>query len=173
MLDIYHYEGNGENSDRFVLGHKGHGKNLLALCVNPSTATAEHYDATMTKLAGFAERNDFDGFTMINLYSQRSTRLSNLEMSFNRTRHAKNIEAIGRIVNELQYDAVWAAWGNSIGCREYLRECLRDIYAVLDSRGLDWKCAGLTKHGNPRHPSRVAYGEFQPFDIESYLCNMQ
>ena len=171
LYDIYRYNGEGENSDRYVLGRSGK-KPLLALCLNPSTATNETSDATMRRLKGMAEINGFDGFVMINLYPQRSRSPYILETEFNPERHKNNIAEITRIVKELKFDTVLAAWGNNIGIRnrKYLKDvCLKEIAATLSGHQIKWKCIALTAWGHPRHPSRAAYGAFRDFDIDSYL----
>lgn len=168
LYDIYRHNGEGENSDRYVLGRSGE-RPLLALCLNPSTATDEKRDATMTRLERFAEINGFNGFVMINLYPQRSTRPSNLDKERDLERHKENLAEIARIVEELKCDTILAAWGNNIGKPKYLSDCLKDIAEIISKHSLEWKCIALTSWGQPQHPSRAAYGRFQPLKIEKYL----
>ena len=170
VYNIYRHAGEGPNSDRYVLGRQAEGRNLLAVCLNPSTATDRQSDPTMTRLKGFAERNGFDGFVMVNLYPQRSTDPALLDATLDPNRHRRNIEEIGRLVCELSCDTVLVAWGAAIELRPYLTEsCLTDLVAALSAAPIAWKCIGLTKRGHPRHPSRAAYGELLPFDPTDYL----
>ena len=60
------------NKFRFSLTKEGDRK-LVVFGVNPSTANEQIADLTITKVMGFAERNGFDGFIMLNLYPQRCT----------------------------------------------------------------------------------------------------
>lgn len=169
LYDIYRYNGEGENSDRFVLGRSGD-KPLLALCLNPSTATDEDPDATMRRLKGLAELNGFNGFVMINLYPQRSRSPYNLEREINPERHKNNLAEIARIAEELKFDTVLAAWGNNIKNRAYLRhKCLKEIAATLSEHSIKWKCISLTALRHPKHPSRAAYGTLKDFDIDEYF----
>ena len=46
---------------------------LYVFGINPSTATESRPDPTMRKIIGFAIRNGFEGFAMMNLYPLRST----------------------------------------------------------------------------------------------------
>lgn len=169
IYDIYRYNGEGENSDRYVLGRSGN-RPLLALCLNPSTATDEDPDATMRRLEAMSKINGYDGFVMINLYPQRSKHPANLEKEFNTERHKNNLAEIARIVKELKFDTVLAAWGNNIFNREYLSDyCLKEIAATLSEHSLTWKCIALTAWGQPKHPSRAAYGTFKDFDIAAAI----
>ena len=61
-----------ENTHRYVLASKGI-KPLVVIGVNPSTANEHKPDPTIRKVMGFAERNKYDSFVMLNLYAQRST----------------------------------------------------------------------------------------------------
>lgn len=170
--DIYRCSVNSTGTDRYVLGQKGK-RNLLAICVNPSTATDKLPDATMKRLEGFARINGFDGFAMINLYPQRSTNPDYLDKDFDVVRHNRNLEEIGNVIEELQCNTILAAWGTTIARRQYLIECLKDIYKLLSSYPFEWVCIDLTKYGHPRHPSRAGYGDFKLFDIEHYISKIK
>ena len=66
------------NEFRFSLTKEGNRK-LVVFGVNPSTANEQIADLTITKVMGFAERNGFDGFIMLNLYPQRCTNPESLD----------------------------------------------------------------------------------------------
>ena len=70
MYDIYHPDQN--NLWRYTLGRSG-SKPLLVIGLNPSTATPEKLDPTVTRVEKVAQQSGFDGFVMLNLYPVRAT----------------------------------------------------------------------------------------------------
>lgn len=162
----------GDEACRYVLASKGH-KRLVVIGVNPSTANALRPDATMRKVMGFAERNGYDGFVMLNLYPQRSTDFLRVHRERNEELHQKNLEAIRSFFETYNQLDVLAAWGNNIGDLPYLKDCLWDIVSVLQEgeRRVTWMQIGaLTDAGHPRHPSRPSYKcALGTFDIVRYL----
>jgi len=162
----------GDEACRYVLASKGH-KRLVVIGVNPSTANALRPDATMRKVMGFAERNGYDGFVMLNLYPQRSTDFLRVHRERNEELHQKNLEAIRSFFETYNQLDVLAAWGNNIGDLPYLKDCLWDIVSVLQEgeRRVTWMQIGaLTNTGHPRHPSRPGYNcGLGTFDVVRYL----
>ena len=162
----------GDESCRYVLANGGH-KPLVVIGVNPSTANESKSDQTMRKVMGFAERNGYDGFVMLNLYPQRSTDFSGVHGERNEELHQKNLEAIRSFFETHNQLDVLAAWGEKIGKRSYLKDCLRDIVSVLQEgeRRVTWMQIGaLTNTGHPRHPSRPGYNcGLGTFDVVCYL----
>jgi len=71
MTETWIYERTADNSARFVLGTVGVNP-LVCVGVNPSTAAPGDPDRTVSKVMGFAARNGFDSWVMLNLYPQRS-----------------------------------------------------------------------------------------------------
>ena len=100
----------GDESCRYVLANGGH-KPLVVIGVNPSTANESKSDATMRKVMGFAERNGYDGFVMLNLYPQRSTDFLGVHRERNEDLHQKNLEAIRCFFETYNHLDVLAAWG--------------------------------------------------------------
>ena len=162
----------GDEACRYVLASKGH-KRLVVIGVNPSTANALRPDATMRKVMGFAERNGYDGFVMLNLYPQRSTDFSGVHKERNEELHRKNLEAIRAFFEVHNQIDILTAWGDNIDCRSYLKDCLRDIVSVLQEgdRKITWMQIGaLTNAGHPRHPSRPSYNStLGTFHIIRYI----
>lgn len=158
-----------EKNVRFLLEKPGN-RQLIVFGVNPSTATDLKADATMTKVMGFAERNGFDGFVMLNLYPQRSTSPGGLHKELDEKLHRENLEVISGVFEGRECPVVLLAFGNAIGIRPYLNVCLRDIVGIVSPRHPQWKQIGQpTASGNPRHPSRAAYGELVEFDMNRYI----
>ena len=78
---------------RFALLKDGE-QMLYVFGVNPSTATDKKLDRTMQKVLGFAERNGFDGFAMMNLYPLRSTNPYALPKVMDEGLHQRNLAEI-------------------------------------------------------------------------------
>ena len=70
MYDIYHSDQNDQW--RYTLGRSG-ARPLLVIGLNPSTATQEKLDPTVTRVEKVAQQCEFDGFVMLNLYPVRAT----------------------------------------------------------------------------------------------------
>lgn len=143
---------------------------LYVFGVNPSTATDKKPDRTMQKVLGFAERNGFDGFAMMNLYPLRSTNPRALPKVMDEELHQRNLAEIKDIMNNKKNPIVLLAFGNAIGMAPYLKKCLKDIVTMLQPLCPQWKQIGKpTKWGNPRHPLYARYVPFENFDVEAYL----
>lgn len=162
----------GDNDKaRYVLRKDGE-KPLIVVGLNPSTANEDKPDATMRRVMGLAERNGFDGFIMLNLYPQRTTRPEGLDHEMNDCLHQENLRQIKEALKDVSEPTVLLAFGNNIGLRPYLRTCLRDIVAAMADKQPRYVQIGEpTKCGNPLHPSRAKYCKFTDFDINSYLDN--
>ena len=169
MAERWIYERSGDNAARFVLGTVGE-RPLVCVGVNPSTAAAGDLDLTTVKLAGFAVRNGFDSWVMLNLYPQRSTDPAGLDAVVDAGLMAENERHIAGFLGDRRLPLL-AAWGEPIRIRPYLLQLLGGIAAVASAAGSSWMSIGdLTKSGHPRHPSRARYGwPLQPFDVERYL----
>lgn len=163
------YEIDAKNRNRYVLGQTGPSM-LAVIGVNPSTADDSKPDPTLRKVIGFAHRNKFDGYVMLNLYPQRATFPSDLHKRKNNKNHYNNLTHISSIIEDNEISGILAAWGNTIETRPYLIQCLQDIYEIT-GQDLNWLQIGdPTKGGHPRHPSRAGYNlGLSSFDIKTYL----
>lgn len=168
MYDIYSNARN--DSWRFTLGKSGSRK-LLAIGLNPSTATKEKSDTTVAKVEGVAKRNGFDGFVMLNLYPVRSTDFNDLSVDVDAEAFSENLNRIETLVASEPKPIVWAAWGESIRAREYFVAAARELFVRLQRYGTSWQHFGaLTNSGHPRHPSRLQYAwSFSKFDTKRYV----
>lgn len=167
MYDIY---SNSENDEcRFTLGKTGK-RNLIAVGLNPSTATKEKSDTTVAKVAAVAGRNGFDGFVMLNLYPIRSTDFNALPENVDSLVFAENLRQIGMLIASQETPVIWAAWGESIHARKYFVAAVNSLFEMTANNHISWRHFGaLTSSGHPRHPSRLHYSwEFLDFDILKY-----
>ncbi len=170
-IDIY--KNNSENTLRFSLGKSGK-KPLFVIGLNPSTADKNKPDRTITKIMKFAEDNNYDGFIVFNLYPQRTPNPDKLDKSINYEYHKQNLQIINSYLQKYSEINILCAWGESIMIRNYLKKCLYDLIEILkNSNVIWWRIGDFTKTGHPRHPSRVAYLELKPLDINSYMTNLK
>lgn len=168
MYDIY---SNARNDRlRFALGKSGVRK-LLAIGLNPSTATKEKSDTTVAKVEGTACRYGFDGFVMLNLYPMRSTDYRALPGNVDSRVFLENLSRIEAFAAAESKPVIWAAWGVHIQARGYLTEACVQLVTRLEKYGTSWRHFGaLTKSGHPRHPSRLNYDwSFANFSVKNYI----
>ena len=100
-----------EETHRYVLASRCT-KPLVVIGVNPSTANEKHPDPTVRKVMGFAELNSYDGFVMLNLYSQRSTNFKGVHNKRDEILHQNNLDAIKEFFKTYNDLDVLVAWGN-------------------------------------------------------------
>lgn len=163
------YEHNVDNSARFVLGTVG-ANPLICVGVNPSTAAPGDPDLTVSKVMGFADRNGFDSWVMLNLYPQRSTDPRGMHLVHEPALQEENEQHIAALLDGRSLTLL-GAWGELIATRSYLPQLLAGIVAVTDASDCEWVSIGdLLKSGHPRHPSRAGYAlPLQRLDVTGYL----
>jgi len=153
-----------ENKYRYALGTIGE-RTLYCFGINPSTATDVEDDQTVRRVKKFAQKSGYDSVVMLNVYPQRATNPDNLDKGVNLIEHQRNLKNIISVIKE--GSVVWAAWGNLIGKRPYLKECLVEIQSKLKPRNIHWvKIGDLTKEGNPRHPLYLRFQAFTEYVVE-------
>lgn len=166
----YVYHTNELDTARYVMGHF-ESNPLCVIGLNPSKATLERLDVTVSKVKKFAENMHFDGWIMLNIYPQRSTNPDHIHKRRNKNLTKENCDSIYQVLKSIPQPTIWAAWGNLIDTRPYFKKCLEEIDVKIKSLEPKWIRVGdLTKQGHPRHPSRMAYKSiFHDFDMEEYL----
>ena len=165
LFDDTIYLKSKDNKYRYALGTKGE-KPLYCIGVNPSTATPEKYDPTITRVSRTADKMGFDSFVMLNLYPLRATNPDDLPEDFDFDENKKNYEVILDLIKDGA--TIWAAWGDLIKERPYLYGCRNVICRLIenDKKDIHWvKMGELTKSGNPRHPLYLKYQPFSEFNI--------
>ena len=162
----------GDKTERYILGQAGK-RTILVFGVNPSTATPgdNNIDPTIRKVRKLAAEDGYDGWIMVNLYPLRATDPRELPKKEDKKLIGKNTMVLKALVKSYRIEAIWAAWGNTIDTRSYLRGALYDI---LDGTGdFQWFSRGImTKKGNPRHPLYMKSGEkFERFGVGDYAAH--
>ncbi|MBD8103986.1 DUF1643 domain-containing protein [Plantibacter sp. CFBP 8775] len=162
------YERTADNSARFLLGTSGMNP-LVCVGVNPSTATPDKLDHTVTRVSRYAELNGHDSWTMLNIYPQRSTSPEGMHLTHLPHLQSANEQCIATFIGSRQLTLV-AAWGELVTTRPYLPRLLERIVEIADRSSCEWQSIGeLLKSHHPRHPSRGPYLDLQPFDVGSYV----
>jgi len=167
---IYH---NGvQNKIRYILGTKGENP-VLCFGINPSTAKPEELDKTLMFVERLAKNNGYDSWIMMNIYPQRATDPNDIHFEIDNTIHQKNLAFIEKILQQNKLD-IWAAWGNLIEKRPFLKECLQDIYSLTTKYKCNWYHLGKkTKKGHPHHPLFLkSTTSPEAFRIKSYINNL-
>ena len=158
---------------RYILGTRG-ARPLICIGINPSTAEPGNLDPTLKSVERIAAHNGFDSFIMFNVYAQRATRPEDMEREMNRLLHRENMAAFAYVLaHSGPAPAVWAAWGNIIETRDYLKECLLDMIGLGRRYGAVWYTAGArSKKGHPHHPVYLKKDSgLDPFDAAAYCEN--
>ena len=167
------YEQSVDCKNRFLLGKRGN-KPLICCGVNPSFASPGDLDPTTKNVDSFAKANGYDGYIMINLYPMRATNPNDMHKTMDETIVKQNLEIIESVLSAGDCD-IWAAWGNLIQTRKYLKECLSQIVEIADSYNCKWHTIGeITKAGHPHHPLYLSKQcKMNEFNIHIYLQNMK
>lgn len=134
---LYEYEETAESQNingykntevRYVLGKEinSSGKKvLICIGINPSTAIPEKLDPTLTRVEGYAKKNEeYRAWYMLNVYPKRKTNPQELPQELDIEIHNKNLIAIKNLLSEIKEADVWCAWGNTIRKRKYLYDLL-------------------------------------------------
>ena len=158
---------------RYILGTRGRDP-LICIGINPSTAGPDDLDNTLRSVQRIADGNGFDSFIMFNVYAQRATRPQDMEKTRNEALHRENMAAFDYILRGCEgTPAVWAAWGNIIEMRGYLKDCVLDMIEIGSRRGAKWYTAGnRSVKGHPHHPLYLKKDcPLEPFDVRAYCEN--
>ena len=172
MSDIWIYENDSNNDNRYLLGERG--KHILfCMGINPSTAEPDALDPTLDKVKKIAKHNKFDGWIMINVYPERKTKFEELSMCGNDKIHRENIRHIAKLVDKYANIDIWVAFGNHLYDREYLRTYLIEIYDLLKEKA-NWYTVGTNKSGAPTHPLyQSGESDLVTFDMKSFIKSLK
>lgn len=141
---------------RYRLEREGHGLGSTAIImVNPSTADATQDDATIRKLRGFGERNQWGRIIVGNLFAYRATDVRELGKVSDPV-GPENDEHLKAILS--QVDRVLFAWGPVSKQPKYNRSRWAVVDAFAKGSGHFPLCIGApAKCGHPKHPLMLGY----------------
>ena len=166
------YVPNHYSEYRYILGTTGE-RPLICIGINPSTAKPNDLDNTLKSVERIALFNGYDSFIMFNVYAQRATRPEDMDREFNEGLHRENMKAFDYVLSlyKGKNPGVWAAWGNIVEMRPYLKKCLKDMVEISLKHEAKWYSAGaISKKGHPHHPLYLKKdSSLDLFDMTSYL----
>lgn len=148
------------NDYRYVLRRNtgllsGSGRALFVM-LNPSTADDVRDDPTIRRLKGFATREGWRGFNVVNLFAARATDPEEL-LTFHDPRGPRNDAILREEIGASTF--VIAAWGappagpkGILGALHRVR--VSEVLALCPGE-VEWFCLGTTADGSPRHPLYV------------------
>ena len=150
-----------DSDKRFMLGKSG-AKELLAIGLNPSTANEDKLDPTSRNIQTIAANNGCDGWWLVNLYARRTSKPKNLPKKINKDLANQNVDFIKQLLNNDSYSIskVLCCWGNHIEDHAYLQDQAYKIINLAKASGYSCQCIGITRLGNPYHPSPMAINRF-------------
>lgn len=162
---------NKANTVRFVLGKYGNSP-LIVFGINPSIASIEKNDNTISIVEHIADIKQCDGYLMFNIYPLRAT---NIDDNFPHSYDPKIKEENLKYIQERIYEGaeIVAAWGTHIQDRDFFIELLDEINNIVKEKKAHWICLSKTKYGHPHHPTRLSYDKmtFEFFDMDKYIQN--
>lgn len=126
------------------------GPRLLAICANPSVASADVNDATCRKLIGFAKRWGYGALSLDNLFAFISTDPAGMYAAEDPVGPENDLHLLAMAERAM---GVFVGWGE-IGL---YRNRDRWVMSRLIAYGHRPFCIGVTKSGAPKHPSRPGY----------------
>jgi hypothetical protein len=144
---------------RYVLGKKwGDGPILVAIMLNPSTATGDGDDPTVRRVVLRAQDMGFGSLVVLNAYAYRATNPRELREIADPV-GPENDRCIAEIIKDA--DAVLVAWGNRGAPRA------SEILSILAQVDVPvYRLGHPTRHGNPRHPLYLRkQTELEPVDL--------
>ena len=146
---------------RFLLGRNGNSE-LLAVGLNPSTANESSMDPTTKNIESIANQNGFDGWWLVNLYPGRYPKPIDLPKKPKKNYLKQNLTIIDKIIQseEFRIKNVLICWGNNVNNRSYLKDQMKIILKMFEGSKFSLSCIGITKLGNPIHPSPLSINRF-------------
>jgi len=133
-------------------------KGVVLFCMlNPSTADGMKDDPTIRKCIGFAQRWDFGGLWVVNLFAFRATDPQELKRA-----QKLGVDIIGPKNSDALTEAaqgadrVVLAWGaHAVSWKPYA-EKVTTLFREARPEFTPW-CLGVSGEGLPRHPLMLAY----------------
>lgn len=129
---------------------------LVFILLNPSTATHELNDPTITRCIERAQRMGYGGVSVLNLFAWRATDPNDMKAAG---------EPIGMYNDQVILEVASGAGMVICGWGKHGAHKQRDahVLAMLRERGIEAWALAFNKDGSPRHPLYVGY------DVEPQL----
>lgn len=127
---------------------------VAVIMVNPSTATAEFNDHTITKVEGFGRVLGWGRIIVGNLFAYRATEIDDLKLVQDPV-GPDNLTHIAAILDEAEVTVV--AWGATRKMPKGLRQSWRPIADLTTQHGRAPLCWGVNADGHPKHPMTLSY----------------
>ncbi len=125
---------------------------LVAVCLNPSTATHDVTDHTLEKLCKYARREGSGGLVLGNAFAWRSRHPSDLREAIQRGDDpiGPHNDVVLRLLGHISPAMVLVGgWGSpKWAC---LRSRLQTV-RLMRPGGRTWRCFARNKDGHPQHP---------------------
>ncbi len=120
----------------------GDGPVCVFVLLNPSTADENHDDPTNRRGIAFARSWGYEGVTFVNLFAFRTPKPAEMKRAADPIGPENNAWLLCECENA---PLVVAAWGNHGTFR-------KRAWSVRQWLIGEWKCFGLTRQGQPKHP---------------------
>ncbi len=137
------------------------GRYLVALMLNPSTATHLDDDNTIDRMTTRAFRLGYDGLIVVNAFAWRDTLPKDMRQATDPVGPANDL-AIDLAMDESALVICgWGANGDHLGRAPALA-------ARLEARGVQLNCLGTITSGHPEHPLYLSFSRKpQPWSTSS------
>lgn len=139
---------------RYILT-RGLPPHVCFVMLNPSRADEETDDPTVRKCLRFAKRWGYGGIVVVNLIPVIATDPYSLPLW--RGRYQDNASYIRKALETPTIVLAWGSVPTAVRRGVALQEHILHFREIAGERPLF--CIGLTKRGDPRHPSRARYTE--------------
>lgn len=160
---------------RFELWRRGlaDGPRAVFVLLNPSKADASNDDPTTRRCLAFAEREGCGPVVIVNLFAWRATSPRNLWAAVQRARvgplsgrgpdpvgdPGSTVHTIRAMLGARDTGGVvvagWGAAPTNYLARERFGDRVRRVKSLARQHGVELRCLGRTKGGDPRHPLYV------------------
>mmetsp|Transcript_18162 Transcript_18162/g.33571 ORF Transcript_18162/g.33571 Transcript_18162/m.33571 type:complete len:168 (+) Transcript_18162:92-595(+) len=128
------------------------GSQIQFIMLNPSTATEATSDNTMIRCERRARELGYGSLRVVNLFAWRDTDPRNMKAAQDPIGPADDAMILQGLKSTKQTVCAWGNHGSHMGRGPYVK-------TVLQAIGKPLYHLGLTKHGSPKHPLRLAYTE--------------
>lgn len=129
---------------------------VLFIGINPSTADADHDDATIRKMTGFVRRWGFTRFMVANVFPYRATNVKALrKLDAPTAMGSDNYTHLRGMLDECGF--VVPCWGQMDKVPKHLTFQMTRMLAILMFVKKPVLTFGLNHDGSPKHPLMLSY----------------